>query len=189
MLAGLSEPDAGTLNTAGECWLDRATRSSLAPQQREAVLVFQHYALFPHLSVRNNVGYAAKDAAFVDELLELFALRGIESHKPGSLSGGQQQRTALARALAARPKFLLLDEPLAAQDAALRKELCDTLLALQKRQGFSLFLVSHTIEEIATLTEWTLVFQEDCTTSMRKTQDFSEELIRTRYCGTVLHHP
>lgn len=178
IFAGLSTPDAGTIEVDGERWLD-CPGYSRAPQERSAVLVFQNYALFPHLDVRGNIAFAARDAAWVDELLHAFSLYGIERHRPWELSGGQQQRVALARALAAKPRFLLLDEPLAAQDAALRKDLCGLLLRLQARLQCSLLMVSHSRDEIAALTEKVLAFSEDGATSLLATADFAQRSTST----------
>jgi molybdate transport system ATP-binding protein len=155
MLAGLTRPDQGRIIVNGDCWFDAGKRIGLPPQHRSIGFVFQDYALFPNLSVRQNVAYAAPrdDAGWVDELLELTGLAGLQRRMPHMLSGGQQQRVALARALARKPALLLLDEPLSALDSALRSRMQDDLLRLQQRLGFTAVLVSHDIGEVFKLAQ------------------------------------
>jgi molybdate transport system ATP-binding protein len=153
MLAGLTEPDGGKIVVDGETWFDAERRINLPPQKRAIGFVFQDYALFPNLNVRENVAYAAKDAAWVDELLELAGLSALQGRLPDTLSGGQKQRVALARAIARKPKLLLLDEPLSALDAAMRGQLQDHLLLLHQRFGLTTLLVSHDVGEVFKLAQ------------------------------------
>lgn len=150
LLAGLLVPDAGHIVVDGETWFDSQRRIHLPPRQRAIGLVFQDYALFPNLSVRGNVAYAAGrgDAAWVDYLLESTGLAPLHSRLPATLSGGQQQRVALARALARRPRLLLLDEPLSALHPALRRSLQDLLADLHQQLGLTTLLVSHDLAEV-----------------------------------------
>jgi sulfate/thiosulfate transport system ATP-binding protein len=149
IVAGLEEPDAGQVVIGGR----DATR--LAPQDRDVGFVFQHYAAFKHMTVRDNVGFGlrirkrpkAEIRARVDELLALVQLDGLAERYPAQLSGGQRQRMALARALAVEPRVLLLDEPFGALDARVREELRDWLRRLHEQVHVTTVLVTHDQEE------------------------------------------
>ena len=160
MIAGFELP------TEGEVLLNGVDVSRLPPYQRDVNTVFQDYALFPHMSVGDNVGYGlmvrrvgrSERKARVAEALELVRLPGFESRKPGQLSGGQRQRVALARALVNRPKLLLLDEPLGALDLKLREEMQIELKAIQKDVGITFVFVTHDQDEALTLSDRLAVF-------------------------------
>lgn len=158
MLAGLLQPKEGRIAVNGVTWFDSTRGINLPPQKRPIGFVFQDYALFPNLSVRQNIGYAvaAADAGWVDELLELTGLSALASRHPGQLSGGQKQRVALARAVARKPQLLLLDEPLSALDMELRGELQDELSALHRRLGLTTVMVSHDLGEVFKLAQHVL---------------------------------
>ena len=160
MLAGLDRPDSGRIVIDGQVWLDTARGIDLPPQRRSIGFVFQDYALFPNLSVRANVGYAAArdERAWIDELLAMMQLSALQDRLPGYLSGGQKQRVALARAVARRPALLLLDEPLSALDNALRAQLQDDLALLHRRLGLTTVMVTHDVGEVFRLadTVWRL---------------------------------
>jgi sulfate transport system ATP-binding protein len=149
IVAGLETPDSGTVHIAG------ADVSHVAPQRRGIGFVFQHYAAFTHMSVRDNVAFGlsirkrpkAEIRSRVDELLELVGLTKWADQRPAQLSGGQRQRMALARALAVAPKVLLLDEPFGALDAIVRAELRAWLRRLHDEQGTTTVLVTHDQEE------------------------------------------
>lgn len=155
MLAGLAEPDGGRIVVNGQIWFDSAKGINLPPRKRPIGLVFQDYALFPNLTVRENVAYATtdRDKGWVDELLVLAGLEEHAQQLPALLSGGQKQRVALARAIARRPMLLLLDEPLSALDASLRSQLQEDLARLHGRCGFTTLLVSHDIGEVFRLSQ------------------------------------
>jgi molybdate transport system ATP-binding protein len=153
MIAGVTPPDRGRLVVDDEVWFDADRRINLPPQKRSVGFVFQDYALFPNLDVRQNIAYAAHDAAWVDELLELTGLTGLQQRSPQTLSGGQKQRVALARAIARKPRILLLDEPLSALDAQLRSQLQDDLLRLHRRLDLTTLLVSHDLGEVFKLSQ------------------------------------
>ena len=137
-IAGLRRPRAGLVRCKGLTWFASDRAINLPPQKRRVGLVFQQYALFPHLSARDNVASALRHLpanarnARAEALLETVHLAGLEAHKPRELSGGQQQRVALARALARDPAVLLLDEPFSAVDQVTRRKLQSELAQLRK---------------------------------------------------------
>lgn len=155
MLAGLTRPDSGRIAVDGESWFDAERGVNLSPQQRSIGFVFQDYALFPNLTVRENIAYAVGkgEAAWVDELLGLIGLRDLSARMPQSLSGGQKQRVALARAIARKPKLLLLDEPLSALDAGMRGQLQSQIADIHRRFGLTTILVSHDLGEVFKLSQ------------------------------------
>ena len=157
-LAGLLTPDAGRIAVAGRTFYDSAARVNLPARNRRVGFVFQHYALFPHLTLRENVAFGLKrllrrlrpeEAARVEETLASFGLDGLAGCLPRDLSGGQRQRIALARALVNEPDLLLLDEPFSALDAPLRGRLRAELAAVLDRTGLPAVLVTHDPEEAA----------------------------------------
>ncbi|MCU0975134.1 MAG: ABC transporter ATP-binding protein [Steroidobacteraceae bacterium] len=156
-LAGLERPDEGEIHFGDERWFDAATRLLLPPQRRGVGFVFQDYALFPHLDVAGNVGFglgrmpAAARRERVAAMLDRLDLGGLAGRRPRELSGGQQQRVALARALVREPRLLLLDEPLAALDAALRESLRDELRQLLLQAGIPALVVTHDRNEALVL--------------------------------------
>ena len=156
MLAGFEEP------TSGQIFLDGRDMANVPPWQRPVHMMFQSYALFPHMTVSANVGYGLKHekglsnagrAARVAEMLDLVQLTQFAHRKPHQISGGQCQRVALARALARQPKLLLLDEPLAALDKKLREHTQFELMSIQERTGVTFIVVTHDQEEAMTLSD------------------------------------
>ncbi len=152
-IAGLLMPDSGRIAVGHQVLFDSARRINLPPQARHLGLVRQDLALFPHLSVRDNITYGLARPngtgarARADELLRLMNLQGLAAHRPSELSGGQQQRVALARSLAIRPSVLLLDEPFSALDRPTRVQLRSELQALQKHFETSVLFVTHDLGE------------------------------------------
>jgi len=148
-IAGLVRPEAGRVAVDGEVWLDTAARVDLPPERRRVGLVFQEYALFPHLSVERNVAYGGRERA--RELMERLGIWELRRARPGHLSGGERQRVALARALARDPRVLLLDEPVSALDtqtrARVRGELRDVLRSLE----LPTLVVTHDYADAAAL--------------------------------------
>lgn len=156
MIAGLEKPNSGVIDVDGEVWFDSSRRINLPPQKRSVGFVFQDYALFPSMSVRENLLFAAENAAqrrSVDELIELVELSALADRLPATLSGGQKQRVALGRALVRHPKILLLDEPLSALDPSMRQKLQDELSLIHNRLGVTTLLVSHDISETVKLSD------------------------------------
>jgi len=155
LLAGFERPDAGRVI------LDGVDLTGLAPYRRPVNMMFQSYALFPHMTVAGNVAFGLKQdrlpreeiAARVEDMLALVQLSGVAARKPDQLSGGQRQRVALARSLAKRPKVLLLDEPLAALDRKLREETRFELKALQRKLQTTFVIVTHDQEEAMTVAD------------------------------------
>lgn len=148
ILAGLITPQKGFIRVGDEIWLDLEKGINLSPQKRSLGFVFQDYALFPNMSVRENLAYATRNQRKIDELLELIGLKELANSRPKELSGGQAQRVALARALAKEPKILLLDEPLSALDFKMRSYLQEELLKILKHFKTTALLVSHDLAEI-----------------------------------------
>jgi molybdate transport system ATP-binding protein len=148
-IAGLVKPGAGSIRCDKETWFDADRRIFVPPERRRVGLVFQDYALFPHLTVRQNIEYARKDSA--DPYLERFGIGHLEDARPGALSGGERQRVALARALARDPAILLLDEPLSALDAHTKIDVRAELQQLLAELEIPALLVTHDFEDAAAL--------------------------------------
>ncbi len=156
MLAGFMKPGDGFIKMDDTFWFDADKRINVEPQQRKIGFVFQDYALFPNMNVRENIAFALRkteSAKFTDELLELTGLKMLALRKIQTLSGGQKQRVALARAIATKPALLLLDEPLSAIDSVMRAQLQSTLLEVHKRFELTTILVSHDMDEIIKLSD------------------------------------
>src|SRR5574342_538277 len=162
MIAGFDRPTAGQIVLYGK------DVSNLPPYERPVNTVFQDYALFPHMTIEDNIAYGlivkgvpkAERYQQVDEMLDLVRLPGFGYRKPSQLSGGQRQRVALARALINHPKVLLLDEPLGALDLKLRQQMQVELKAIQKSVGITFIFVTHDQEEALTMSDRIAVFNE-----------------------------
>jgi ABC-type Fe3+/spermidine/putrescine transport system ATPase subunit len=160
---------AGFLDiTSGDISLDSETLTGVPPEKRNFGMVFQGYALFPHMTVRDNIGYAlsvrktpkAEIDIRVDEMLELVQLQSFADRKPNQLSGGQQQRVALARALCFSPPVLLLDEPLGALDKKLRVEVQEQLKDIHRRVGTTFIYVTHDQEEALSMSDRVVIMRD-----------------------------
>lgn len=165
-IAGLYRPASATIACAGETWSDTASRVFLPAHLRRVGLVFQSYALFPHLTAPGNVEAALTHLSSqgrrtrASELLALVHLDGFASRKPSELSGGQQQRVAVARALARDPAVLLLDEPLSAVDRRTRRQLRAELASIRSSLRAPIVLVTHDLDEAAALADCLVVIDE-----------------------------
>lgn len=162
MIAGLMRPDEGRIVIDGRVVFDSTAGTNLSPQLRNTGYVVQDLALFPHMTVAENIAFgmarAVEPRERVRQLLEMFRLEGFEERRPKTLSGGQQQRVALARALAREAKVLLLDEPFSALDESLRAGLRRELLRLKERLGITIVFVTHDLREAHLLADRVAVF-------------------------------
>jgi molybdate transport system ATP-binding protein len=163
ILSGLLQPETGQIIVNGTTWLDSTKGINLPPQKRSIGFVFQDYALFPNMTVRENLEFALlkkQDPKIIDELIEIVELGDLQSRKPVSISGGQQQRVALARSLVQRPAILLLDEPLAALDIEMRHKLQPYILELHREYNLTTILVSHDIPEVIKMSDWVVYLEQ-----------------------------
>jgi len=163
MLAGLMTPDDGSIRVKDTIWFDRQSKINLVPQKRKTGYVFQDYALFPNMTVRQNLCYALEknqSQNFVDELMDIIELSQLQHRRPQTLSGGQQQRVALARALVRKPDILLLDEPLSALDHDMRIKLQDYILKVHRHYQLSIILVSHDLAEVYKMSDQIILLDQ-----------------------------
>jgi molybdate transport system ATP-binding protein len=167
-IAGLTRPDAGRIVVGGRVLFDSSRKILIPARFRDIGYVFQDYALFPHLTVAQNVAFGLKrawpwylprpDRLRLEEVLEIFELAAMRDSLPRDLSGGQRQRVALARALIRRPSLLLLDEPFSALDALLRARMRQELLKAQERFNLPVILITHDPEDVAALAQTVVVY-------------------------------
>jgi molybdate transport system ATP-binding protein len=180
ILAGLVYPDKGQIRFGDTVWYDSENRLNLPPQDRNISLMFQDYALFPNMTVEQNIYFAqpAKNNAEVGQLLKLFGITEFRKRKPTGLSGGQKQRVALARALARKPQLLLLDEPLSALDAEMRTALQDEIAKAHELLGVTTMLVSHDLNEVFRLASQVLCIENGQISRKGKPEDvFSDNSV------------
>ncbi|MBR3641274.1 MAG: ABC transporter ATP-binding protein [Oscillibacter sp.] len=172
-----------TTPTSGDVLFDGARINDVPPYQRQINTVFQKYALFPHLNVYENIAFGLRMQKLPDseiesrvmEMLEIVSLKGFEHRKPDALSGGQQQRVAIARALVNRPKVLLLDEPLAALDLKLRKDMQIELKRIQQQVGITFIFVTHDQEEALTMSDTVVVMDKGSIQQIGTPEDIYNE--------------
>ncbi|MDM0076950.1 ATP-binding cassette domain-containing protein [Variovorax sp. J2P1-59] len=168
-IAGLLHPDRGQVRLDGRTLFDSAQRIDVPAPERRIGYLFQNYALFPHLSVRDNIAFGLRtwrhrrlsreDGERVDALLEGFDLTAMAQSRPRTLSGGQQQRVALARALACRPQVLLLDEPFAALNPMLRSTVREDLAKMRREWDIPVLMITHDIDDVLELADVAFVYQ------------------------------
>jgi molybdate transport system ATP-binding protein len=157
-IAGLARPARGRIEFNGQPWFDSQRRIDIAPERRRVGLLFQHYALFPHLTVAQNVAFGrrhgvGRDRGGVHDILARFGIGELGSARPADLSGGERQRVALARAVAADPRVLLLDEPLSALDATTKADVAAVLARQLRALSLPTILVSHDFEDVIGLAD------------------------------------
>ncbi|MDD5168682.1 MAG: ATP-binding cassette domain-containing protein [Syntrophales bacterium] len=153
MITGLDKPDEGQIVFGDEVWFDSEKKIHVSPQKRRLGYVFQDYTLFPHLNLRDNVGFAACNLKVVDDLLTMFGIDHLDERKPDNVSGGERQRCAICQALARKPQALLLDEPFSALDFVTRRKLRRELKLLKEKTSFPIVYVTHEIQEAFSLAD------------------------------------
>jgi molybdate transport system ATP-binding protein len=169
-LAGLVTPDSGRIRIDERTLYDSGARIDVPSRERQVAYLFQDYALFPHLTVRQNIAFALRRGWLnpgrgsrhpaVEQWIERFELRNIAGSYPAAISGGQKQRVALARALAAQPRLLLLDEPFSALDPGLRQRMRAELSSLQQQLQVPMLLITHDIADVEALAEHLIELQD-----------------------------
>lgn len=163
MISGLMNLDSGHIKIGDLVWVDKEKNINLPPQKRSVGLLFQEYALFPHMTVLQNLEYALKsnlDRYLIEEIIDVVELDGLKNKKPNALSGGQKQRVALARAIVAKPQLLLLDEPLSALDPEMRHKLQEYLQIVHARYELTIILVTHNQPEILKLADKVITIKD-----------------------------
>jgi len=174
MLSGLMTPDSGSIIVNDETWYHSKENKNITPQRRHIGYVFQDYALFPNMTVLENLKYARPSShskQLLTDLIDIVELGDLQHQKPNTLSGGQQQRVALARAVVQEPKLLLLDEPLAALDRDIRLKLQDYLSELHQKQNLTTVLISHDIAEIMKLSSRVMMIDNGTITNQGSPED------------------
>ena len=158
-IAGLEQPESGRIVNRDTVWLDTARRTMVPARKRQLGYVFQEHTLFPHLSIEQNVAFAADDPRAVAAYLKLFGIEDLRRRRPQQVSGGERQRAALAQALARNPQVLLLDEPFSALDVVTRRKLRADLSSMKERLRIPIIHVTHDLEEASALADRVLAIE------------------------------
>jgi molybdate transport system ATP-binding protein len=157
IIAGFIIPEKGKIMMNNVTWLNTGSKTFVAPQKRNIGFVFQDYALFPNMTVKEHLEYATDDELWIKRLLTIGRLETLTSHKPDYLSGGQQQRLAILRALAIKPKLMLMDEPFSALDPEMKAELIQELKAIFTELGTTVLIISHNPQELDGIADGELI--------------------------------
>ena len=182
-IAGMLDPDEGYIRINGTPLFDNKSGINIPARDRKIGYVFQDYALFPHLTVRENIGFGLKPLfgklnkagdKRVAELVDAFGLSGVSEQKPGALSGGQQQRTALARALATSPDLLLLDEPFSALDQPLRAKMRRELSRTRQRFNIPMIMVTHDSDDVEAFAESVIVYRNGSVADIHSAREIAK---------------
>lgn len=163
IIAGLLRPDRGTIEVDGEMWFDSSRRINESPQHRDVGVVFQEYALFPNMTVYQNIAFGLKEGQSrdsVNEIIQHMDLDAMAHVRPALLSGGQKQRVALARAIVRRPRVLLLDEPTSALDATLRARIQQYIRSVHKEHRMTTLLITHDMIEVMRLADRVITIEQ-----------------------------
>ncbi|WP_111706615.1 sulfate/molybdate ABC transporter ATP-binding protein [Lutibacter citreus] len=192
IIAGLLQPNSGNIIVNGETWLNSAKRINLKPQRRKVGFVFQDYALFPNMTVKENLLFALNkgdNTKIVNSLIEIIELGELQNRKPETLSGGQKQRVALARALVQKPSILMLDEPLSALDSEIRFKLQQYILNVHKEYNLTTLLISHDISEIIRMSDKVLEIEFGKITRQGKPNqvfNYKDLSAKFQFTGTII---
>jgi len=191
MIAGLEKPDKGFIKIGESVYYDSSTGVNLPPQRRKVGFVFQDYALFPNMTVAENIlfGMEKPDRDFLGYLLNLIGLEKLANRKPDTLSGGQKQRVALARAVARKPDVLLLDEPLSALDMETRKILQEELQRIHREMNLTTFLISHDFSEVFRLSDVVYILDRGKIVKQGRPEDvFVQERLsgKVKFSGEII---
>lgn len=185
MIAGLMDADHGNIIIGENTWLNTGVNQCLKPQDRKIGFVFQDYALFPNMTVRENLEFAlekGQDTSIINDLIETIELGDLQNRKTDRLSGGQKQRVALARALVRKPEVLMLDEPLSALDTKMRAKLQDYILKVHQQYQLTTLLISHEISEVIKMSDKIFILEEGKIVNQGKPIDiFSSKQISGKF--------
>lgn len=192
ILAGLLNPDKGVIKVNGTTWLNTNEKVNLKPQKRKIGFVFQDYALFPNMTVKENLTFAldnGEDDKIINHLIDIIELGELQNRKPDTLSGGQKQRVALARALVQKPSILMLDEPLSALDSEIRFKLQQYILKVHKEYNLTTLLISHDISEIIRMSDKVLEIDQGKIIKQGKPNEvfnYKELNAKFQFSGTII---